>query len=236
MSRLEIPNRDSALAGDDKALGGTPPSEIARLALISATESLQLVRETLDRGRTFVTATNGPIRTALLGASHVVYQLASEDPNVRQERQRFAQRAYYSNMSTYLREQLALQQDPYLVELVKGNTAKIKVLNDVLGYDSRDKPRRGASDTEVVSDAAKQLSERNGAIARIHWRRLGGDAHALGWQLLADGVKKQRTEGNLFEGTLHSDESNTHRHFLTGAAMLKRAWSLFDQRCDEPQR
>lgn len=233
MSRQEIPLPGSDLDADDKALAGTVPSELASIALTSATECLQLVRETLDSQRTYVSATNGPIRTALLAASHTVYQLASDEPEVRRERQRFAQRAYYLNMNAYFRERLKREPDPYFEEVVKGNKEKINALDEILGCDKRGKPRRAATDTDVVGEAAGTFGEPNAGILRTHWRRLSGDAHALGWQLLVDGVKKERTVGHMFEGKLLSDGANTMRHFLTAATMMRRAWSLFDQRCSD---
>lgn len=233
MARQEKPLPGSDLDSDDKALAGTVPSELASIALTSGTEALQLVRETLDRHRTYVSATNGPIRTALLAASHTVYQLTSDDADVRRERQRFAQRSYYSNMSAYFRERRVVEPDPYFETVIEGNTEKIDALDKILGQNKKGDPRKAESDTGVVREAAKTFGEPNAGVMRMHWRRLSGDAHALGWQLLVDGVQKQRTVGHMFEGTLAADEANTMRHFLTAATMLKRAWSLFDQRCSD---
>ncbi|GEM_PF-1391035 len=231
MSRLETPLPGSELEADDKALMGHVPSELARLALTSGTEALQLVRESLDAGRVYASATNGPIRTALLAASHVVFQLGPDDADVRRERQRFAQRAYYSNMSAYFRERS--DPDPRVAEMLKGNDAKIKALNDILGYTKSGKPRPATSDTRVVAEAAERFGEPNATTLREHWRRLSGDAHALGWQLLLDGVEKHRETGHMFEGMLSSKEANTYRHFVSAAEMLRRGWSLFDQRCSD---
>lgn len=232
MGRQESPLTGSDLDADDTALMGQVPSEISRLALVSGTEALQLVRESLNAGLVYVSATNGPIRTALLAASHTVFQLAPDCAEVRRERQRFAQRAYYSNMSSYFRERLKVDPDPYFESLIVTNGKKIDALNEVLGCSPKGKPRRPVTDTDIVSEAAEEFGEQNAAIIRLHWRRLSGDAHALGWQLLLDGVQQERTVGHMFEGKLMSDEANTYRHFTSAASMLKRGWSLFDQRCD----
>lgn len=118
--KVETPQRGSELSDDDKAWPWLPTSELARLALMAASEHLQLVGECAECRRLYVTASHTPLRAALLAASSAVWLLGPSDGQERRQRGLRSASGWYrrkaqadelllGSISRHQRAQLSLQ-------------------------------------------------------------------------------------------------------------------------------
>jgi hypothetical protein len=65
------------------------------------------------------------------------------------------------------------------------------------------------------------------------WRQMSGDAHALAWAKILRAQFKQPKRGHvLAEGTVGGSLEDVVEPFEASYRILKRGWSLFDQRCE----
>lgn len=184
------PEAGSALAADDELWPHHPLSQVAWYALISASDHLDLIAKVVEMAeeRTFVTASFSLARGALVAASQALWLVADEDASTRQQRGLSVAIEAQAQRLGWQREQLkvctAEQQElskKQIVELLEPELAEAQ---------SRAKKGFRFTDTQVIERAARYryASEVNvdAAVvtAGLLWRRLGGDAHALGWQLM----------------------------------------------------
>lgn len=77
---------------------------------------------------------------------------------------------------------------------------------------------------------ANDLAE--ATFIRRDWAEHSGDAHALGWQLLARRTAPMKRDGSGFRVTAaEAGIEQVADPSLAAFAVLKRGWGLFDQRC-----
>ena len=182
-----FPEPDSQWAADDTAVDQKmPSSELARLALISGTENLQLARRTLEdrRGMPYVLALNGPIRTAVLAGSYAIW-LASPEAAQRIANQYQAQHEFHRNFANYLSSHAKVTDPDEVQEILdfeKHERERISFYRTArAGMGTTHK----TSDTDIIKySTSLVLSAANALTVQSHWQLLSGDAHALGWPLI----------------------------------------------------
>lgn len=136
----------------------------------------------------FITAPFSLARGALVAASQALWLLADDDATTRQQRGLSVAIEAQVQRLGYQREQLKICNAEE-AELSQGQI--VEVLEPML-KEAQGRTKKGFrfNDTQVIEQAARYrfADEENvdAAVvtADLHWRRMGGDAHSLGWQLL----------------------------------------------------
>lgn len=180
--------RGSILGNDDKLWPHHPTSQVAWVAMISASDHLDVIEAILEMAptRTFVTAPFSVVRGALIGAAQSLWILGASSPTDRQQRSLSIAIEYLTQRIGYQLEQLKLCNEDQRV----ASQAQIDELLRPMLAEANSKRVKGYryNDTQVITTAAEYCFSENTAnvvtTVDLHWRRLGGDAHALGWQLL----------------------------------------------------
>lgn len=237
---VETPQPGSQLSDDDKLWPWLPTSESARVALVAASEHLQLVGECVERRRLYVTASHTALRAALVGAASAVWVLAPTDGQER--RQRGLRSAY----EWYRRK---AQADELLLDLCPPDqrtrlSHQIQHSQDRLGeskslWTATDTLKAGESPTatKVIDWVARSVFDEDKGKQtglRVHWAAMSGDAHALGWQLLARRTAPFTPTGTrLHETAVQSEIDHVADPYLAAFTVLRRGWSLFDQRSSD---
>jgi len=101
-------------------------------------------------------------------------------------------------------------------------------------------PPSRVSDTEVVRFAAEatfsEATEAGEVVAL--WRKLSGDAHALGWSALTRASTQRSPVGRdprfrqpMSEVTVQGDLAEFVDAYYAAYRILKNGWGLFDRRC-----
>lgn len=182
------PGAGSALAVDDQLWPHHPTSQVVWAAMVSASDHLDLVMTIADaiEEQTYITAWFSVARGALVAASQALWIVGSEDPNIRQQRALSIGVEHLAQRIGYQREQLKVCS-PEQQELSQAQLDE--VLLPML-EEAKQKVKKGYryTDTKVIEQAVRyrfsEDTENAVVTADLIWRRLGGDAHALGWQLL----------------------------------------------------
>ena len=177
------PAKGSPLAADDRRWASSPLSQHAWTCLASAWDHFDLARLTIEQRRAFPTAVFSVLRGALLASSQGLWLVVEEDPNVRQERGLiFAQEWYHRRI------QWQAELTPDLdVESAVVSTAQLKLLSDHLAAVKALRTTKAKLEpTKIIELAGKATFAEVPQQREIvrEWRRLGGDAHGLGWPLL----------------------------------------------------
>jgi hypothetical protein len=237
---VEVPEPESELADDDRTWPWRPTSEVARIALLAASEHLQLVGECVERRRLFVGAAHTALRGALLGAAHAVWTLAPQSAKERQQRGLRSATEWYRRMAQADEIQLAVCPEDQLALLQEriehtreryGESRALWSATDSLS--ARGRP----TDTDIIDWVARFLFEHElgkRTAMRLQWAEMSGDAHALGWQLL-----KRRTspmipaDARLHETAVRSDLDHLAEPYMAAYTILRRGWSFFDQRASD---
>lgn len=237
---IEPPQPGSELADDDKLWPWLPTSELARLALVAASEHLQLVGECVERRRLYVTALHTALRAALLGAASAVWLLGPTDSQERRQRGLRSASEWYRRKAQAderrletcppdQRAQLSLQ-----VQYSHDRCRESKSLwtaTDTLN--ARESPK----DTQIIEWVARSMfakDQNKQTSLRVHWAEMSGDAHALGWQLLSRRTAPMtRTDIRLHETAVRSEISHLAEPYMAAFTVLRSGWSLFDQRSSE---
>lgn len=237
---IERPQPGSELSDDDKLWPWLPTSELARLALVSASEHLQLVGECVERRRLYVTASHTALRAALLGASSAVWLLGPSDSQERRQRGLRSASEWYrrkaqadelllGSVSPDQRAKLSLQ-----IQHSRNRYRESRMLwtaTDTLTAGER------PADTKVIEWVARFMfaaEENKEAGLCSHWASMSGDAHALGWQLLTRRTAPMSaTDTRLHETAVKSEIGHVTDPYMAAFTVLRRGWSLFDQRSSE---
>jgi hypothetical protein len=237
----EEPQPGAELQVDDRVWPARRVSETARLALIGASEHLQMACQVVDGPRGYATALHTVLRGALLGAATAVWLLGPSEADERQQRGlRLAAKWYWrkAQYDEYCRPHCPPEELPILNDQIqhsKAQESKVKALWEATPtFNAGESP----TDTKVmkwVADFMFANDEARSASVMRYWSELSGDAHALGWQLVSrrtsplvrepGGFRLTSTEGAI---------SHIADPYLAGFTVLRRGWSLFDQRCSGP--
>lgn len=231
--RIEHPEQGSDLAEDDRIFERMPISEIARLSLVASGEHLSLALDAVRAKQLYPSSHFTVLRGALVGASQAVWILAPNERIARRERGLMVTADMYAQMGKYYnfpettdlevddRARLADQQ-LWLAErraqvVARKTTAATLNLTEVIG---------AAVDTTFPERRSREA-------LRGLWREMSADAHVLGWSLFqraAFGPADRRT--GIGEGKAGGAPELVAEPFLGSYRVLKRGWSLFDERCE----
>lgn len=233
--KLEEPQPGSELSEDNKVFL-QPISDEARLSLISAGEHLRLAWTAIKAGELYPTAHFTTLRGALMAASQAVYILGPDDPSVRRERGLAVIVESYHRLRQFHVECLNM---PDL-----GEDDRQKIHDHLIWLDTRKAGAKAAgaqakgvnmSDDVIPYAGALVYGPRpdlQHSVMRL-WRQMSGDAHALAWAKMLRAQFRQPKKGHvLTEGTVGGSLEEVVEPFEASYRILKRGWSLFDQRCE----
>jgi hypothetical protein len=180
--------RNSVLAQDDVLFNHHPTSQVVWLAMISASEHLDIVEAICDLAprRTFVSAPFTTVRGALIGASQALWILGAPLRMDRQQRS-------LSIAIEYLQQRIGYQTEQLKVCNEEQRARSQRQIDEVLVptlTEAKNLVKKGYrfADTQVIAQAVQYRFQDNIentlTTVDLHWRRLGGDAHVLGWPLM----------------------------------------------------
>ncbi|WP_458689025.1 hypothetical protein [Nocardia tengchongensis] len=232
------------MSEDDKLCPKWPTSQIAWQSLISATDHLDLLNDTITHSGVRPTAQFTLARAALFAGARAVWILGPEKSLVRQKHALWVAYEDFRYLR-FDREELVnsvlgrnftpedkvnfLGEAQALVDEVKGIAKNQLGLKLGSGKGCEKVP----SDTEIVDYAARYTDPENaGSAAALNhkWRLNSGYAHGLGWpQLLSPGEVIEDEHGKKFRQVIGDDESLAQG--LAGAWLLtQRAFRLYWER------
>lgn len=233
--KLEEPQPGSELSEDNKVFL-QPISDEARLSLISAGEHLRLAWTAIKAGELYPTAHFTTLRGALMAASQAVYILGPDDPGVRRERGLAVIFESYHRLRQFHVECLNM---PDL-----GEDDHQKIHDHLIWLDTRKAGAKAAGaqakgvnmSDDVIPYACALVYERRPdlqhSVMRL-WRQMSADAHSLAWAKMLRAQFQQPKRGHvLAEGTVGGSLEDVVEPFEASYRILKRGWSLFDQRCE----
>lgn len=233
--RLENPQPGSDLFEDNKVFV-QPIGDEARLSLISAGEHLRLAWTAIKAGELYPTAHFTTLRGALMAASQALYILGPDDPNIRRERGLAVIVESYHRLRQFHEECLRMpnldeedrQKIHQQLEWLDGRKVSAKAAGaQAQGINMTDNVIPYAS--SLVYGARPELQH---SLMRL-WRQMSGDAHALAWSKVLRAQLGQPKKGHLLsEGTVTGSLEDIIEPFEASYRLLKRGWSLFDQRCE----
>lgn len=240
---IEMPEPGSDLDGDTAIWPRFPPHQVARVSLISGVQHLNLARVAIEERQTFPMAHPSVLRGALLGASRGVWLLSPDD---RHERQQRALRTLYTNqhrLYQYLEAPVpgmdASEHQQRLAE-VDSRRSGIKAL---WAASSTLTARQEPTETDTIDDAARFVfadTHQQDAV-NLLWRQLSGDAHGLPWPVFTRASTVSQSRGRLpghptpmADYQTGADMFEIAEAFMAAFRILRRGWSLFDQRCEAP--
>lgn len=225
----------SHLAGDDLLWPHHPASQVAWQAMISAADHLDLVRFTASvaPGKVFLTAPFSVARGALIAASQALWILGPEPAEVRQQRALSISIEYLNQRIGYQMEQLKLcsAEQKTLSErqieelLIPMRDEAVKLTKKGYRY----------TDTAVIEAATRirftDNAENSVVTSNLIWRRLGGDAHSLGWQLLLGNVEwaGDAPPDQLGTAAIRGDLAEVLQPSMWAATFLRVAVERFQQ-------
>jgi hypothetical protein len=229
------PATGSALAADDLFWPHHPTSQVTWMAMVAASDHLDALALMIEvaEERRFLTAPFSLARGALVGAAQALWIVGEDDATTRQQRALSIAIEGMSQRIGYQAEQLKICSEE---QRALSQLQLDEVLHPLL-REAQSNSRRGYgfTDTEVIKQASRNrfAGEPNveAAVitANLHWRRMGGDAHALGWQLMLGNVEWAR-DGDpeaLSQATATSDIDAVVQATLWAATLLRRAADRF---------
>lgn len=239
--QVEEPQVGSELHGDARIWPGFPPHQVARVALVSAVQHLNLVRTSIEAKEIFPIATPTALRGALLGAARGAWLLA---PDSRDDRQQRALRTIHEVHRRYLQY---LESSPpgidraELAKAIEDVKERRDVIRDLWAAASDLTARQAPSETEIVDSAAEATFSdalQQNSIKTM-WRTHSGDAHGLPWPMFArfstQAVPLGRNAGHAVRMAQYSsggDIWEIAESYVGCFRLLRRGWSLFDQRSE----
>lgn len=185
--RLRAPHYSapgSQLAQDDTDWTPLSISQLAWGCFAAAFDHLDLVRLTIEQERTFATATYSVMRGALLGACQAAWLLGPDNAEGRRERARTFGNEWYRNR---IKWQEGLTPDLSVDDAARSARQMNELENDQEALAAKRKTKATFNSTANIEWVGKHYFPDKAPLQRSlmsQWRRLGGDAHALGWTLM----------------------------------------------------
>lgn len=215
------PPKGSPLAEDDKTWPSSPLSSHARQCLVCAWDHLDLTRLTIEQRRSFPTATYSVLRGALLGSAEALWLLTPADPVDRRERGLATTQEWLGKRIQWQHE---LTPDLRNIDDAARSGEQLRRLDeDLLAVTALRTKKFTLNATRIIEEAAQQVFTTAGLVRESvrEWRRLGGDAHALGWPLMG-----QSTAWGA-KGPDGLSEANVVADMVSVANAYLLAWTLY---------
>ncbi|ASR55725.1 hypothetical protein CBP52_12185 [Cellulomonas sp. PSBB021] len=240
---VEEPQPGSELHGDAAIWPGYPAHQVARVSLIAGVQHLNLARVAIEQREGFPIAHPTVIRGALLGASRGVWLLSPDD---RHERQQHALRTIYEvhrRMRQYMDSGATGLEPDAVAQALSELDSRLDAIKALWTatptLTAKEKPEEGKivrlAALAVFADPKQQI-----ALPAL-WMQLSGDAHGLSWPMLTRSSTSVQSVGRLPDypapmATFSSgaDLFEIAEGFSAAFTLLRRGWSLFDQRCTAP--
>lgn len=235
---VERPEPGSELARDEAVWPYLDPAEVARQALVSATQHLNLARAALEAGEVFPTAHYSVLRGALVGGSMAVWVLGPDVAVDRQQRALRVVHEFYKRALQYhddLRPHVDVSHPDAAQWLDSGEHMRHRKTEARARWTAAEglTPGQAMEMTRVVSEVAVTVFDPQEAFdVRLLWRQLSGDAHALTWQLIGRSSLAQNVGGGMAEFAAGGNLAELADAFDKVYRLTKRGWSLFDRRCE----
>lgn len=238
--KSEVPEPGSELARDAGIWTWFPPAEVARQSLVAATQHLNLAATAIRAKDIYPSSHYTVLRGALVGGAMAVWVLTPEASHDRQQRALRVVHEWYRRALQYNQDAVSMM-DPTADE-----TRQLKAAGDHMGR-RRDEARalwtsadglsadQGLVVTDVVdSAAAKTMDAQTAAETKLLWRLMSGDAHALGWPILARASEIRAVGGGVGEFRAGGDLVGLAHAFDKCFRLVRAGWSLLDRRCEAP--
>jgi hypothetical protein len=226
----EAPKADSALAQDDELWPSSPLSSHARQFLVSAWDHFDLIRLTIEQKRGFPTAVNSVLRGALVGAAHARWLLLPDDPSERRERGLAVAAEWYTRRIQWQQEFTPDIKD--IDQAARAGNQLRRLDEDLSKVRALRSQKFSLNTTEIIRESTRASFEEE-HIAREavrEWRRLGGDAHTLGWQLMSQSVKwGDRGDDGLNQAQVIGDLVTVANAYLLAWVLYRQAIARHDQ-------
>lgn len=235
--QVEIPQTGSELNKDDAVFPYSPISEASRVCLVSAGEHLRLAWTALEVGEVYTIAHFTTLRGALVAASQAVYILGPEEAEVRRQRGLAVIIESYTRLRQFHQYMLKMPGLPesekqQMSDQVDWISTRIGMAREA-GADQRVNLTGG-----VIPYAAEIVYGKKPGLehsVNILWRQMSGDAHALSWSLALKSTIGAAEKGQVLStGAAGGSLQAIAEPFEASFKILKRGWSLFDQRCEAP--
>ena len=233
--RLRAPHYSkpgSLLAQDDEDWPSLPTSQLAWGCFAAAFDHLDLVRLNIEQERTFVTGTYSVIRGALLGSCQAAWLLCLDSSSERRERARIFANEWYVNR---IRWQEGLTPDLPVDAAARSATQLNHLDADRAALARKRLSKAAFKSTPNIEWVGNTLFPDEAHLRRSlmgQWRRLGGDAHALGWTFLTQTtswtVEMSTTDG-LSPADVTASFSDLAEGYLAAWIVGRRAWDRFDE-------
>jgi hypothetical protein len=189
------------------------------------------VRLTIEQESTFATATYSVLRGALLGACQAAWLLGPDDAEVRRERARIFGDEWYSNR---IKWQEGLTPDLSVDDAARSVTQMNDLEKDQETLAVKRKTKARFNSTANIEWVGTHCFPDQAPLQRSlmsQWRRLGGDAHALGWTLMTQNKVWDRsatTADGLTPAAVTSSFSDIMEGYLACWYVNLVAWRRFD--------
>jgi len=224
----DAPPAGSELARADAVWPRLPYTEHVRQTLTAAWDHFDLVRLTIDAGCTFPTGLNGVLRGGLVASAMALWLVGPEDSKTRDERGLALSDEWYVRRIRYQRDLLKLTQGDRLA-----GTEQLKLLESDRASANQLRTKATKVQATAIIDWAARHRYGDGTPqqkqALLEWQRLGGDAHALGWQLLLQDVSWGTGTGGPIKARVTASLSNVVAPYLCAWYMYLRALHRFDE-------
>lgn len=230
----EPPPGGSELARADAVWPHSPFTEHARQALASAWDHFCVVRLVVDAGRSFPTGINGVLRGGLVAASLALWLLGPPEPAIRDDRGLALSDEWYRQRIKFQRDHMAsrgeLAAPSHKLEQLEGLERDLDQVRQLRTATTK------VQATDILRWSAghawgPKSSQRDDAL--LEWQRLGGDAHALGWQLLLQEVEWSEGTGPV-EARITGSLANIARPYVCAWSMFDAALRRFDELRNTP--
>jgi hypothetical protein len=188
------PSPGSPLADDDSTWPLLPLSQHAWAALAAVYDHLDITRMTIEQQRLFPTGVYSLMRGALLGSCQALWLVSPEDSAERQERGRRFSEEWYRRRIEYQSE---FTPDLEIHEAARSARQLKRFDHDLAEVRLMRTTRIDFQATRIVREAAEAAfpdAHIQREVVR-EWRRLSGDAHALGWALMTQTTSWDSDDG-----------------------------------------
>lgn len=183
-----VPEPGSPIALDDAEWQPLALSQHVWGSLAAVYDHFDIVRLTVEAQRLFPTGVYSLLRGALLGACQALWLLHPEDAAERQERARRYTEEWYVRRIQFQQE---LTPDLSTEEAARSGAQLKRFDEDLAEVRRRRNTKARLEATTIVREAAAvTFGDRNLQREIVSaWRRMGGDAHVLGWAMMTQNTE-----------------------------------------------
>jgi hypothetical protein len=222
----------SALYEDDRIHEKRPVRDASWQGLISATDNLGLMVDSMEAIGNRPVAHFTLARASLFAAARTVWVLHPSDRHIRQERALWVAYEDMRNLITLVRESRRNPADPNALAALAHVDAQMNELKDLA------RTALGTSDTDIVNDAAAYLDPADGDLShstKMLWRINSGHAHGLSWP----NVLRRPTDAFVGpDGRTYQSQTANAMDIVQAASaamlMTNQAFTLYDDRATHP--